>query len=159
MLGKLVSKIAGPKVMLGITVASVIAIGSLLYLYRDAATDAAQAVQRAAGLEQDLADTRDEVEQLRRERQRLEEALAARREAARQARARADEAESELRRIYETDEQAGRWAAGAVPAAVADELQSHAGPPAPEDGGGAGTSAEAADGGVPGPGAEDPDQR
>lgn len=159
MLLSALSRIAGPKVLLGVVLAGLAGMGTLWWFYTDAAGDAATAEQRAADLKQALSEQRGAVERLRSERRALQQALSDARESARQARQRADAASERLDELERTNEQVKQWARDRVPDAVARELRQYANR-ADDPGGGTNAGATGdADGTMSETRAEDQDQR
>lgn len=120
------TKIAGPRVLLGVTLAGVVGMGILFWLYSNAANDAATARQQAAQLRETVQQERAAVERLEQERERLQAALTTTRHARQTARDRADGTRRELDELEDTDESVQDWADQHVPSAVADRLRQYA---------------------------------
>lgn len=158
MIARLVSRVAGPKVLIGVVASAALAITVLGWLWRGAADEAAQSARDAQEYRQALENTNTELDRMLRERRELDQALAERRAMEREAQARAREAERRLQALEESDEAVADWSDDRVPAGVRSWLLDDTGAGDP-DGGSADKPAGEPVAGVPGTGGDDRDER
>jgi len=126
MLGRVagfVSKLAGPKALIGVVVTLVIVLGFLATRWQAAAEDAAGAEERAVQYRQALAQAEVELMAEREAQRALSEALEERREREEQARERAEQAEAALQKLERDNEQVAKWSDADLPDGVVGWLR------------------------------------
>ncbi len=119
----LLSKIAGPKVLGGVIVASVVAVGALLWMLSDAWADEATAKANATELRSELESSEKQITKLKAEQERREKAVTDALDARERAREEAETATAELEKALENDQCANTR----HPDAVTDSLRVGAG--------------------------------
>ena len=119
----LLARIAGPKVLLGVSAASIAAIAVLTWMMLSAQEDAAQAQAQNAQLRTTVNEQSKDHERLRVELDRRDEAVAAANEARREIREQSRNAISDLQKALKNDTCANR----PHPDAVTDSLRIGAG--------------------------------
>lgn len=123
MLTNLLTKIAGPKVLLGVVIASTAAITFLTVQWQAALKAESIAEERAATYEAALARAETQLARAREQRRALNEAIAERRAREAEARRRAAAAESKLAELEDTNDEVSRWSNTPVPRDLRDWLR------------------------------------
>ena len=119
MISSLLTRIAGPKVLLGVSLSAVVAIGALTWLLLGALDDAATAEANNLELRQTVKEQSRDHERLRNELDRRERVINEAIEARQQARNRADSTSRKLEEALKDDQCANT----PHPDAVADSLR------------------------------------
>lgn len=119
----LLTKIAGPRVLGGVILASVVGLGLMWWQLQSAWGDAAQAESQAAQLRSDLESSEREITKLRAEQERREQAVTNALDARERAREEAETATQKLEKALENDQCANTR----HPDAVTDSLRFGAG--------------------------------
>jgi len=113
-----VTKLAGPKTLLGVVAALVAITGLLAWQWRGAERDLASIEHQADTLRTDLGRAESIITEQRAELAAFDEAIRAQREREREARERAAEAERRLRDLEQSDAAVKDWSDSAVPDGV-----------------------------------------
>jgi len=120
---KLLAKVAGPKVLIGVLIASTTAIAFLFSQWQEALNEKANAEQNARTYERALASTRSQLEREKDRRQALSQAITERRKREAEARQRAARAESRLSELEARNDEVSRWSSTAIPSDARDWLR------------------------------------
>lgn len=115
----LLGKIAGPRVLLGVVVASLLALGLMWWQLQGAWSDATRAESQAAQLRSDLESSEGQISELRKEQDRRDQAVTRALDAREQARSEAETASRKLEAALENDDCANT----PHPDAVTDSLR------------------------------------
>lgn len=119
----LVAKFAGPKVLLGVIIASTSAITFLVFQWQSALEDKAIAQQNTQTYITALAESEAELTRERETRMALNDAIEKRRQREQAARERARAAESKLASLEQSNEAVSDWSDSRVPGDVRDWLR------------------------------------
>lgn len=114
----LITRLAGPKALLGIVAALVAVMGLLAWQWRAAERDLASIEHQANTLRAELGRAESIITEQRAEIAAFDEAVRAQREREREARERAAEAERRLRDLEQSDEAVAAWSNRAIPGGV-----------------------------------------
>jgi LysB family phage lysis regulatory protein len=113
-----ITRVAGPKALLGVVAALVATLALAAWQWREAHAEAVTATERLEALRGDLSRQEQIIGEQRAELAAFDAAMKAQREREQKARARAAEAEQRLRALEQSDEQVREWSDGAVPDGV-----------------------------------------
>lgn len=123
MLGSFLGKFLGPKVMTGVLLAAVSAIGVLFWQWQSASESSARAEHQAQSYRVALVESEQELARQTERRKAMERAITQQQARAQAARERAETAEQALQRLEAGDEEVASWSGASVPPDVLDWLR------------------------------------